>query len=599
MTDDIEVWMTDMSQDNPQESSLMGELRQIKTIVEETTVSLRSQRELLKTRGMNLPPMALQALSAIQKEVDALEVAVLDEQTELGQLRFLTETSAMINSSLDLDSVLTNAMDVVINLTNAERGFLILRNPETYEFEFRVIRESDLMPQQGGSQAPQISQTILREVLETGEALLADNAYKDDRLQSGMSIAQMTLRSVLCVPLKSRGDVIGVVYVDNRLRAGVFTSRELTLLTAFANQAAVAIDNASLYERIQQSLVEISGMKEVMDNVFASIGSGVVTTDARHSVMLFNRAASAILDQREEAVLGQKLSAVIPSVTADLDTHLAKIRTEASGQELEAEIEVPSRGRIALRLKFSPLNVAQKDEKAGVAMVMDDLTERRKGEETLNMMRRYLPPEMIEQIHTISRLALGGERREVSCLFADVRPVETFPEDFRPAQVMEQLNEYFTKATDCIHQTQGLIDKYMGNEVMALFNTQLNPQDNHALQAVEAALRMRDAFITFYAELGIDPNPHFYRVGIHTGVATLGNVGSLNRREFSAIGDTINLAKRMEETALGGQIIISEDVLEAIEAYGGRPPAIRFEELEPVLVKGRQQKTRVYEVFRA
>ena len=103
-----------------------------------------------------------------------------------------------------------------------------------------------------------------------------------------------------------------------------------------------------------------------------------------------------------------------------------------------------------------------------------------------------------------------------------------------------------------------------------------------------------------YAELGVNPDPHYYRIGMHTGIATLGNVGSIRRREFTAIGDTINLSKRLEENAVSGQVIISEDTRRHIETHSnGHMSEIQVEEREPVQVKGRQQLTRIYEVFRA
>jgi class 3 adenylate cyclase len=129
----------------------------------------------------------------------------------------------------------------------------------------------------------------------------------------------------------------------------------------------------------------------------------------------------------------------------------------------------------------------------------------------------------------------------------------------------------------------------MGTEIMALFNSQLNPQANHAALAVEAALRIRDRF----AELDGDGAAHF-RIGIHSGVATLGNVGSFSRRDFTAIGDAINLAKRLEENAAGGQIIISEDTRRLIDGRGQR-----FEVRAALTVKGRTTATGVFEAFRA
>src|SRR5690606_21318477 len=120
--------------------------------------------------------------------------------------------------------------------------------------------------------------------------------------------------------------------------------------------------------------------------------------------------------------------------------------------------------------------------------VMDDMTAQRAEEETLNSIKRYLPPAMVDDIVRISQIDLGGERREVTCMFVDVRPVSTFPADFRPQQVMEQLNVYFSIVTDCVHAANGIIDKYMGNEVMALFNTQLNPMEDHTVRAILTAL---------------------------------------------------------------------------------------------------------------
>jgi adenylate cyclase len=181
----------------------------------------------------------------------------------------------------------------------------------------------------------------------------------------------------------------------------------------------------------------------------------------------------------------------------------------------------------------------------------------------------------------------------------EVRPISTL-KDVRPREVMDILNVFLSVATEAIQETQGVIDKYMGQEVMAMWNTQLNPMQNHAEMAIECALRMREKFIALYAELGINPEPHYYRVGIHSGVATLGNVGSINRRDFTAIGDTINLSKRLEENATRQQIIISQDSLEQLQAHHDNDiNALTFEERAPIKVKGRQQETRIYEVFRA
>jgi adenylate cyclase len=260
-------------------------------------------------------------------------------------------------------------------------------------------------------------------------------------------------------------------------------------------------------------------------------------------------------------------------------------------------MEVPKRGRIAVSIKLNPLKDAM-NKTQGVALVLDDLTEKKVRDETIASVKRYLPPELIDNIHAISKMGLGGERREVTCVFIDVRGFSTFPSELRPPQIMEMLNMYLSQATARVHQVNGVIDKYMGNEIMALFNTQLNPMDDHALRAVQASLDVRDAFIALYKELGLNPDPHFYRIGMHTGIATLGNVGSLSRREFTAIGDTINSSKRLEENAQLGQIIISQHTYDYIHAQG-TPEGIRFQDGGALQVKGREQKIPIYEVFRS
>ncbi|NWF70360.1 MAG: adenylate/guanylate cyclase domain-containing protein [Chloroflexi bacterium] len=577
--------------------TVFSEIRQLKALVAEVSASLRSQRDILQKRGMNLPPGALQTLSGIESDFDKLEAQLISDQTELGQLRTLTETGSMLNSSLNLDTVLTQAMDQVILLTQAERGYIILWDAETQELDFRVARENEMSRHDGKNQ---VSQTILQEVLTSGEPILADNAYKDPRMQDKVSIAQMVLRSVMCMPLTYKGTVTGAVYVDNRLRAGVFSERELNLLKAFANQAAVAIENARLYTRIQITLAEITELKDLMNNVFASIGSGVVTTDEEYRITTFNPAAAEILDTPPEELPGQSLRQVLSRIDElNFDEMLQTARAAQGGFQQSAILESAARGELHVSVKATPLR-DERQEAHGLTLVLDDISAQHEREARLDVMRKYLPGEMVDKIHLIASLALGGERREITCMFIEVRAVSTLPADMRPSEVMHTMNEYLGVATEVVQAHGGIIDKYMGSELMVLFNTQLNPAEAHAFQAVECALGLRQAFLKMYARLGINPQPHFYRMGLNTGVATLGNVGSNQRRDFTAIGDNINLAKRLEENAAYGQIILSEDALQHIQQTQGALPAhIRFDEREPLQVKGRKQLTRAYEVFNA
>ena len=115
-----------------------------------------------------------------------------------------------------------------------------------------------------------------------------------------------------------------------------------------------------------------------------------------------------------------------------------------------------------------------------MTLVIDDVTELKHRDATLAAVRRYLPPAMVDNIRSIEKLGLGGERHVVTVMFVEVRPFESFPKTLSPRELMELLNTYHTLGSEAVHNHAGLIDKYMGNEIMSIFNTQLNPSPTHA-----------------------------------------------------------------------------------------------------------------------
>ena len=576
----------------------MADLRKLESLIDEISATLEKQRELLRRRRLAMPQTILSSVESIKKDFKALEGEIVAEETELRQLRALADMSVRITNSLDIDTVLHEAMETVIVLTQAERGYIVLKHPETGELEFQVSSESGLLGSHvGGGDRPQISMTVVREVMTSAEALLTDNAFQDERLSDKQSIINFTLRSVLCAPLQHKDETIGVVYVDNRLVAGIFTEREMNLLMAFANTAAVAISNARMYAHAERILAEITRVKELMDNIFSSVGSGIIAIDSDDTVHTFNRAAGEILNVTPDVAVGIDVEEVLRKAAVQLADQLELVKQRDADQTLEFSAELPGRGQVALALSLSPLK-DDKDMTHGVTMVMDDVTHLHEHETTINAMKRILPEGMVDQINEIANIEMGGMRREVTCIFADVRPLHSLP-DVAPSEKLKIINQYQAVATACIHECGGVIDKYMGNEVMALFNTQLNPQRNHAQQALECALLMRDHFVNLYRDLGIAPEPHYYIIGMFTGVATLGNVGSFQRREFTALGTSINSAKRVQENAARGSITITQATLDHIQAQNNGAISYEFRPREPIYGKGLSQGMRAYEVYRS
>ena len=584
--------------ENQASSNPVTELRQLEETIEQVATTLEAQRELLRRRRLAMPPTILNSLETVKQDFKQLEDNVLAEQTELQQLRALADMSTRITNSLDVGTCLQEAMELVIVLTQAERGYIILKQPETGELEFRVSSESGVVGTGvTGGERPQISMTVVNEVISTGEPLRTDNAFKDERLASQQSIINFTLRSVLCVPLQYKDEILGAVYVDNRILTGIFSDREKNLMMAFANIAAVAITNARMYTHAEQILAEITQVKELMDNIFSSVGSGIIAVDSDDLVHTFNRAASEILNVTPDVAVGHGVQHVLQQAALQLNEQLALVKEMNADHSLELHAELPGRGQVALALSLSPLK-DKDDMTQGVTVVMDDITHLHEHETTISAMKRILPEGMVEQITEIANIDMGGMRREVTCIFADVRPWHSLP-DVSPSEKLRIINQYQAVATACIHECGGIIDKYMGNEVMALFNTQLNPERQHARQALDCALLMRDHFVALYEQLGIEPDPHYYIIGMFTGEATLGNIGSFNRREFTALGSTINISKRVQENAAHGTITITQQTLEHIRMHNGGSLSYDFRPRQPIHGKGLSQGMRAYEVYRS
>lgn len=496
----------------------------------------------------------------------------------------LTEVSQVINSSLELDDVLRIVMDTLVRLTQAERGFLMLRSDQG-ELSIRVARnweKASLDPSEFA-----ISRTVINRVVAEGQPVLTTNAQEDPRFGGQDSIVFFNLRSILCVPLKVKGELTGVIYADNRIRSGIFTIGDRDLLATFANQAAIAIENARLFASVRRTLAEVIELKNLMDNVFASIASGVLTTDLQNKITLCNHAAQSILGNAGVELVGQNLQDILPPVGSDLAQQADSVRQ--TGQNivgLELSPVLSRRGSISLNLHLSPLKDADQATQ-GVAIVLEDLTERKRLEAQRRLFERMVSPAVIKQLDP-DQLQLGGKRAEITTLFADIRGFTGFSEKAEPERLVSVLNCYLAAAAEAVLAQEGTIDKFLGDAVMAWFNAPIL-QPDHTLRAVRAALGIQEAARNLQCQLPIESHLAF-GVGIHTGEAVLGLVGAEKRMEYTAIGDSVNTARRIQENAVAGQVLISAAAYDCIASH------VKVRQVQPIHAKGKQLPVQVFEV---
>jgi len=185
-------------------------------------------------------------------------------------------------------------------------------------------------------------------------------------------------------------------------------------------------------------------------------------------------------------------------------------------------------------------------------------------------------------------LNLGGSRTEITTLFADIRGFTAFSETTAPETLVGVLNGFLATAAEAILSEEGTIDKFLGDAVMAWFNAPI-PQPDHTLRAVRAALAMQQAVLKLHQALPEEFRLYF-GVGIHYGEALLGLVGTQRRLEYTAIGDSVNTARRLQENAAEGQILISQQAAERVSGL------VELFKVDPIHAEGKEQPIVVYDV---
>jgi adenylate cyclase len=480
-------------------------------------------------------------------------------ERELTKLHTLSRVAETVNSSLELDVVLRHVLDTAVEVMHAERGFVMIADGAG-ELELTTTYGIDRATVEGDDMRP--SHTTVRRVFETGEPIVTTDAQQDPRFNINLSVRALRLRSIVCVPLAIKARTIGVVYLDSRVAAGVFSPADPDLLTAFANQAALAIENARLFDALRARVAEISRLEQLQARVLGSITSGVITVDGSGAIATFNDAAAETFGVERSAMIGRParaIDALIPGIT----NLLAAGGLPTKGEEMEARH--PTRGALSLEVRIAPIEFPEDAARNGWAIAVTDLTERRNLErlhaadvEQRRAIRdafaRYLAPHVVEQLMAApGGVALGGERASATILFADIDGFTELAGRLDAERVVEILNNFFTAAVQVVFEHAGLLDKFYGDGLMVVFGPP-RVRDDDAARALRVARALHDAAATINA----DGKPLQLAIGIATGDVVAGHIGSPKRMDYTVIGDAANLASRLQGACPPGHIYLDD-----------------------------------------
>jgi adenylate cyclase len=528
-----------------------------------------------------------------------------DVERAQNMITTLFETSHVISSILDMNMLLSTLMDLVIAVMNAERGFIMLKDEEGILLPAVARKMSQEIDSENQHM---VSKSIAERSFFEKKPILTTDAQEDPRFMSGKSIIAYNIRSVMTVPLFTKDDVIGVIYIDNQEKTSAFSKSDLHFLTMFASQAAIAIENARLYQSVEKRINELSTLADIIRAINSTLDLDKVlnlildmTIDLigveKGSIVLYNEKKGkyyvrALKGDFKEIYIGAKVelanSAAGKVAQTGQSIILNKLITSGEGRARNMHSALLA---VALKIKNNVIGVLNlSNKKDGSKFTDNDLSlveslayqaaqacenarlyENVKSEEKMRTnLTRFLSPDIanaIIQEGTEGNLALGGKKKEVTMLFTDLRNFTSTCEKMEPSLLVTTLNEYFSAMTEIIFQYGGTLDKFMGDAIMVLFGAPFGHEDD-PLRAVCTGFSMLKKLEELQEEWKKQGKPVFSMgIGVHTGEVIAGNIGSEKRMEYTVIGRNVNRASRLESSnkELGTSFLISKDTLDYVK----------------------------------
>lgn len=512
-----------------------------------------------------------------------LENAILYENVRNSQKKIeaLLNVANALSSSLDLQSLIQTIMGKAAELLNADRSTLFLIDKESDELWSSVASGAEIkeirFPKHLG---------IAGRVATEGATLNIPDAYEYPGFNRDIDKKTgYRTKTILCMPIRGiDNQVIGVTQVINKA-AGTFDRNDEDLLGAFSAQAAVSLENSQLYQKT-------IAMKKYLEAILASLTNAVITLDHKRRVAKVNPTACRILGAPGEgALLGRPVAEVLGQANQGLISEIEKVFVSGAQSALyDTDLKVATGDSHSVNFVAVPLT-GEEQKSLGVVIVLEDITKEKRVKSNLT---RYMSKDLVEKVTSGSgQLELGGQRREVTILFSDIRSYTTLTEKLGSNEIVEMLNEYFSYMVDAIFKFDGVLDKFIGDAIMAVFGAPV-PLPDHAFRSVCAALEMKKALATFNAHrIEAGKVPIQIGIGISTGEVLCGNIGSAKRMEYTAIGDGVNLSSRLESATklYRALTLLSEFTYDQVK---GR---VFCRELDFIRVKGKNKPVRIFELL--
>ncbi len=485
-----------------------------------------------------------------------------------------------VSPGADVGSVMVDIRWAMERALEAERSLLFLRDRQknTLNLAPHLLRSTEDL------QVP-LGQGLVGWVAENARVAKLSSLKDDSRYRPELETCFDTrTRSVLCIPLPKEDGISPGVLVAVNKRFGNFTQEDEVVGMAIANQASAVLREAKLFASIR-------GLKNYYERILESVATGILTFDLLGNLTTVNRAGTGIFGFHSRADVSKSFRTLFEGAANSRWVSLTEevLKTRTGNKAFDVRFLRGDGTNLSLNVNALPMQDAEGGS-LGTVLVAEDITHEQR---LMNTLCRYMAREVAEEVlQDKTRGELGGKRTEVAILMTDIRNFTTMSEQMDPWDIVALLNDYFPRIINVIFSHQGMVDKFIGDSILAVFGVP-SPREDDALRAARAALEMRSQLLAINRERQrkklktIDMG-----IGITSGTVISGNIGSERRMDFTVIGDPVNLAARLEGLTKEVQrkILVSDRVQKAI---CGEIPC---EALGDFAVKGKREMVPVFAI---
>ena len=522
-----------------------------------------------------LAEMTRQAAIALQ----SVQYVEQIDRIRIKEMAFL-ELVSDINSEFDLSRLLQRVVAETTLMLGAERATIFLHDAATDTLFSRVAAGGEVaeirLPSFAG---------IVGNSFTSRKSLNIPYAYAD--LRFNPSFDRQTgffTRSILCVPIVNKDNkTIGVTQVLNK-KGGTFSDEDEQRLKAFTAQIAIALENSKLFDDVQR-------VKNYNDSMLQSMSNGVLTLDPNGAIVTCNTAGARIWEVDETTLVGKKLEELLGEDSTWVLDQLQEAKTSHTSDIFPDAMVTLGGVAKSVNLTFMPLLAAEGEKELGSMLMFEDISSEKRMKST---MSRYMDPQIAAQMLEGDALdLLGGVNAEATIMFTDVRGFTTITEEYGAQGTVSFLNEYFTMMVDCITREGGMLDKFIGDAIMACFGLPMAHDDDPDRAARAAITMIRELWEWNEVRRKQGLKTVDMGVGLNTGMVVSGNIGSPKRMDYTVIGDGVNLAARLESAckAYSARILASEATVEKLRG------TYRTRDIDLVVVKGKTKPVRVFELL--